>query len=155
LAAAAQGNTLVLPAIASLLANASLAQQTAMASGLGNAAAQMSDPSNPSYNPSFAQTIQSTVAAANLPSTVVAAYSAAAGGTQTAATGGGAGGGGGVGGPINSVLVGGVGGGGSTGGGSTFTANSSGGLTGGGTTGSGSTGSTGTTSTAGGSVSPH
>ncbi len=143
-----------LASIISLLNNANPAQQSAIGTGLGQAAL-----ASVQNNPSLANQIQEAIAAANV-QVATAAYSSTTGNAVTAAGspgagGGGGGGGGGIGGSINTAFPTGGGGSpsgsGSTAAGGTGTGGSSG-LTGGGTVGRGS--ST-TTTTVGGSVSPN
>jgi hypothetical protein len=134
-----------LNSIISLLSTASSAQQTAIGSGLGQAAQALVR-----TNPTVATQIQDAVQASGV-QTAMTAYAAATGNTETASTGGGGGGGGGVGGPTGGGAPsgGGGGGGGSLSGGGGGTGTGGGGLTGSG--GGGVVGSSGTT----GSVSPH
>jgi hypothetical protein len=126
-----------LPAIIALLTNASAAQQTAIGSGLGQAAQALA-----STNPDLANQIQTALAASGVP-LAIASYSAVTGNVQIGSTGGAGGGAGGGSGPTSGgPPTGGGGGGGTTG--STGGGGSAGGsgLTGGGGGVSGGGGST-------------
>ena len=113
-------NTSTLQTIIALLATANADQQSAIGSGLGQAAQALA-----STNPDFANDIQLALAKAGS-QLALASYQATTGNVQTGAGGGGAGGGGT--GPTNGASGGGGGGaGGSTGGG---TGTGGGGLTG-------------------------
>lgn len=97
------------------LASANPSQQTAMGSGLGQAAVAAL-----ATDPDYANRIQLAVAGLNMPQ-VQAGYNAATAGTQIGSTSGGGGGGGGPTGQGSGPPSGGGGGGGSSGGGGTAT----------------------------------
>lgn len=113
-----------LPAIIALLANANDAQQSAIGSGLGQAARALAN------NPALTNQIQTALAGSGS-KLAVASYSLTTGNVQIGAAGGGGVGGGG---PVNGGAPGGSGGGGGAGqGGSTGTGSGGGlGLSGGG-----------------------
>jgi len=113
-----------LPVIISLLANANQAQQSAIGSGLGQAAT-----ASLQTNPAFSNQIQEALAASGV-QTAIASYSATTGNTVTATAG--TAGGGGSGGPTSGGLPTGGGGGSGGGGGTTASGSTGGGLTGGG-----------------------
>jgi hypothetical protein len=134
-----------LDAIIKLLASANPAQQTAIGSGLGQAAQALV-----TTNPTLANQIQAALAASGVP-LAIASYSAVTGNVEIGSTGGGGGGGGGSGGPVTGGTT--IGGGGSSGapGAPGGTGSASSGLTGGGSVGGSSTTGSGVAS----SVSPH
>ena len=111
-----------LQAIIALLATANADQQSAIGSGLGQAAQALA-----ATDPDFANQIQRLLAASGS-NLAIASYQATTGNVQTGAAGGGGAGGGG--GPTNGGPSTGGGGGGGTGGSGGGTGSSGGGLTG-------------------------
>ena len=131
----------VLKTIISLLTNANAAQQTAIGSGLGQAAQAMV-----TTNPDLANEIQLALAASG-DQLAIASYSATTGNVQIGSTSGGGGGGSG---PVSGGPPTGGGSGGATTGSTTGSPSAGGGLTGGGGGGvSGGSGSSGSGSTVG------